>query len=454
MLAALRAKTSLVESLFPRGVELDCPVTVISGKIPLEIRGTLYHNRPGNFRLGSVAYHHWLDGDGFLTGLWISGGTAWLKSRFVQTTKRREEAAAESALFRGFGTSFPGDQLKDGVATQSPANIHVRFHGQRLLAFAEQGAPVEIDPRTLETLGEDNFGGLLAGAAPFSAHAKMDGNEMLNFGIEYHPTRPRLHYYSFGKTNRTGAASLDGPRSAHDFAITSRHLVFHLPPYFFDMGKLTRGRPVVDCYAWRPERGLRLWLVDRNSLEVVRRLEVEGRYAMHVVNAFEKDGATHLDVLEHSSPLYADFAFDRFFQRPMKAELARYTLTETKVERRLLWDYDRMPDFPVLEPGAEGQETRAVWGLGCSVSDRTEMKFHDELWRWDGGKSEVFRLPEGQHFAGDPVLAGTYVTVFVAGGPASEVWIFAKANLKAGPVTRLRLPARLPIPIHGTFSSA
>lgn len=111
---------SLVDILFPPGIELDCPVSVLDGKIPPEIRGTLYQNRPGAFQVGRLRYGHWLDGDGLLSALWLSGGAGWFKSRFVQTRKRQEETTAQTPLYRAFGTGFAGDRLGQGFSRKTP----------------------------------------------------------------------------------------------------------------------------------------------------------------------------------------------------------------------------------------------------------------------------------------------------------------------------------------------
>ena len=54
--------------------------TVVSGRLPKSLRGTLYKNGPARFERGGVEYAHWLDGDGYLTALTLSGdGASWLR---------------------------------------------------------------------------------------------------------------------------------------------------------------------------------------------------------------------------------------------------------------------------------------------------------------------------------------------------------------------------------------
>jgi all-trans-8'-apo-beta-carotenal 15,15'-oxygenase len=64
------------------------------------------------------------------------------------------------------------------------SNISVVMQDDRLLSLWEGGAPYALDPRTLETLGLEDFGGKVAA---FSAHPKIDSRsgELFNFGIDY-----------------------------------------------------------------------------------------------------------------------------------------------------------------------------------------------------------------------------------------------------------------------------
>lgn len=443
---------SLVEALLPPGREMDGPVAVTEGRIPPGLQGTLYHNRPGEFSVGGLRYRHWLDGNGLISALHLKGGSPWFRSRFVATRKRTEEGQIGAPKYRTFGTSFPGDRLQMGLTLESPANLHTIWFDKKLYALGEQGMPWEIDPDTLETRGEASFSGALSRLTPFSAHGKVHGGELLNFGIEYHPTQPKIHVHRLGKKKATAAHVLDGPRAVHDFAVTTKHLVLYLPPYFLEMENFLAGSSVAEALRWQPERGLKIWLVDRQSLQVTRRVDWNPHYAIHLVNAFESPEGTHLDVIEYDHPLYGEYWLGDFCPRPLTCELARYTFySDARVQRRLLSPHRSMLDFPVVDGAHLGEANATVWGLSASRGLHAGEKFFDELWRWTPQEEERFRLPPGAWFSGDPIPAGPWLLVFVASAGASEYWIFAADNLTGGPVAKLRLPAPIPIPVHGTF---
>src|ERR1051325_10480012 len=109
-------------------------------------------------------------------------GRVVFTSRFIQSVKYAAEEEAGRPLFRTFGTAFESDRLKRGVMLESPVNVSIYPYAGTLLAFGEQGLPIELDTSTLETRGEFNFHGALNDISPFSAHPKLDHatGEMFN----------------------------------------------------------------------------------------------------------------------------------------------------------------------------------------------------------------------------------------------------------------------------------
>ncbi|HUP43333.1 MAG TPA: carotenoid oxygenase family protein, partial [Thermoanaerobaculia bacterium] len=224
------------------------------GEVPAWLQGTYYVNGPARFTRGDLAYQHWLDGDGFVCSLAFGDpaeeGGVRFQSRFVESVKRRDEEAAERALYRAFGTGFAGDRLLRGIALASPANVSVYPFAGTLLAFGEQGLPWELDPVTLETRGEHTFGGRLNAVSPFSAHPSFDyrAGQMVNFGVSFAAERPTLNLYTFrgdGELLSRSRSPLPYPASIHDFGLTRRFAVFYVNPYLLDMAPLMSGGATV-----------------------------------------------------------------------------------------------------------------------------------------------------------------------------------------------------------------
>lgn len=98
----------------------------------------------------------------------------------------------------------------------------------------EGGKPYALDPQTLETIGEDDLGGALAGNANFAAHPHYDRRtgEMVNFGIQPGLSSTIALYTLDADLNVTAQYRWEVPGFAfiHDFALTDDYAVFFQNP--------------------------------------------------------------------------------------------------------------------------------------------------------------------------------------------------------------------------------
>lgn len=471
-----------LERLFARVPgEAAYEIEPVEGEIPSWLAGTYYVNGPARFARGDVSYRHWLDGDGMVCALRFADGRASFANRFVASHKRRDEEAAGRALYRTFGTTFPGDRLVRDLALASPVNVSVYPVAGRLLAFGEQGLPWELDRATLDTVGEHTFGGRLNAISPFSAHPHVDrgSGETFNFGVSFAARRPVLHLYRFdasGELVYRRRHDLDLPRSVHDFGLSGRHAVVYLSPYLLDMeGFVAGGRTVLDCLSWEPERGSRLLVARREDGEAVTTVDIGERYCLHLINAFEEaataegGGRLVVDVIELEEPVYPDYLGlpDLFVEvapgRPVR-RVIDVAAGEVVEEREL--DYVRACDFPSLHPASPQHAYDDFWLLGISATGRRGRKFFDELvhLRWSaGGAAGLWRAPRGVYLGGEPVVAAdaadprravVIVQEHDAAAERGAFLLFDAFDVEAGPVARL--PLREPVPplFHACFDPA
>lgn len=469
-----------LERLFDRVPhERSYAVERIEGHVPDWLAGTYYVNGPARFARGDVAYRHWLDGDGMVCALAFAGGAGGLvtfTSRFVASHKLRDEEAAGRALYRTFGTTFPGDRLVRDLALASPVNVSVYPVAGRLLAFGEQGLPWELERGTLATIGEHTFGGRLNAISPFSAHPHVDreSGETFNFGVSFAARRPILHLYRFdgsGDLVYRRRHDLDLPRSVHDFGLAGRHAVVYLSPYLLDMEAFVAGgRTVLDCLSWQPERGSKLLVARREDGEAVATVDLGERYCLHLVNAFEDEaGRLVVDVVELEEPVYPDYLGlpDLFVDvapgRPVRRVID--LATGRVVEERAL-GYERACDFPSLHPSSPQHAYDDFWLLGITATGRRGRKFFDELvhLRWsDGGVAGAWRAPAGVYLGGEPVVAadpadGSRAVVIVqeldAANDRAAFLLFDAFAVDRGPVARLPLEEPIPPLFHACFDPA
>ena len=460
----------LLERAFARTPQehRDEPVDV-RGEIPWFVRGTMYQNGPARFERGGVTSDHWLDGDGMVSALRFEDGGVFFSNRFVRTTRWTAEEEAGRPLFRRFGTRLTGGQLHRGVMLESPANVSVVPFGHGLLACGEQGLPWHVNPRSLETHGACTFNGALASVSPFSAHPHIDARtgELFNFGVSFHPRQPWLFVYRFtrdGELVYRRRLPLEHPCSVHDFALSERFAVFYLSPYLLDGGALKDGATVVQSLRWVPPLGSRILIVDRATGAAVGSVAIEGRYCLHLVNAFERDGQLYVDVLELNSPVYDQYVLADLFAEVDVGCPARFIidLSSVSVRGRECIEYFRAPDFPVIPAGLTSQPYAWFAMLGISAAGQPGRKFFDELIVAEWGSApepRVLRLAPGQYFAGEPAIIrdpGSAAAVLVcptfdAVCQETRFIVVDPQNLSAGPVAQLTLADAMPPAFHAVF---
>lgn len=443
----------------------------IEGEVPAFVRGTYYLNGPARFSRAGLRYRHWLDGDGMVCSLRFESGRVRFTNRFVRSAKLVAEQEAGRPLFRTFGTGFDSDRLKRGVMLESPINVSVYPYNGTLLAFGEQGLPVELDPVTLDSRGEFNFGGRLNDMTPFAAHPKFDHatGEMFNFGVAY-SAEPHLNLYRFDKESRLlyrKRLRLDYACSIHDFSLSASYAVFYLSPHILSMESFARqGRTLMDSLTWEPERGSHLLIASRETGEPVARIPIGGRSCLHLINSFEEENRLTVDVLELDRPIYDQYQqVPDLFTNVCEIRPVRFVLDVKNSEliKTEEIDYHLAPDFPSIDSGQSMKPYRDFWMLGISQTGRRGRKFFDQLVHaeWTERTSDdVYQAPPAHYLAGEPIFVGDSTNragavicqVFDAKRIESAFAVFDSFNVAHGPVAILRLNEAISCGFHAAFS--
>ncbi|MEM1205968.1 MAG: carotenoid oxygenase family protein [Acidobacteriota bacterium] len=454
-------------------VEGSWAVTDVEGEVPPYVRGTYYLNGPSRFRRGDLAYRHWLDGDGAVTRLHFGAGGVSFTHRFVRSTKWLAEEEAGGALFRTFGTAFEGDQLKRGIALESPANVSAFRWRDELLAFGEQGLPFSLDPESLETRGEYTFDGRLNAVSPLSAHPCFDAatGDMLNFGISFSKRQPSLSLYRFdaatGDLAYRKRHPLSAPCSTHDFMISGEHVIFYLSPYVLDVeGLMAGGKTIMDGLAWEPGRGTEMLVIDKATGDRLGTVPVGDRFCLHLINAFEDGDHLVVDVLELERPVYGQYQVlpDLFVDEPRALPVRRILDRKTwQVVETAEIDYTLCADFPAVDPRRDEGAYDDFWLLGISRTGEAGRKFFDQVahLRWSSpGAHDTWNAGHNRYLGGEPVFLGdpsdpgrgsVICQELDAEARASAFLIFDAFDIAAGPRVRLRLEHPMPLGFHAAF---
>jgi carotenoid cleavage dioxygenase len=464
-------------------VEGELPIARVEGDLPRGLFGTYYLSGPARFAAGELRYRNWLDGDGMViaarfepdaTGV-PSGGRSTqvrVQQRFVQTAKLAAERAEGRALYRTFGTRFAGDRLVYGVTVASPVNLSAWPFAGRLLAFGEQGQPWELDPETLATRGPGTFDGAVTAATPFSGHPKVDPHtgELVTFGVSFAPQEPTLFLFRFapdGALVLRARQRLPYPASIHDFALSTRHAVFHVAPHLLDLATLRGGGTVLEALSWRPELGTRLLVLGREDGALAADVTLGDRYCLHLLNAWDDGARLTVDLVELDRPVYGDYhELPDLFVDPPAGRAVRYVVdlaSGTLLSRRASTDLGT-PDFPTLDRRRSARENDDGWLLQVPAAEERGRRFFERLLHvcWDEGRvAGEWQTKRGTYLAGEPAFApaaegdaALVVPLWDAAANCSALALFDPFDVAAGPRATVWLDTRMPLGFHSFWSAA
>ena len=295
--------------------ELDytVPLDAVTGTIPEAVRGTFFRIGPGRNKIGGQTFGHWFDGDGMMHSVSFKDYGVVYRNRYVRTPKYLAETKANKILMRSFGHNAPGGMRNNiGRLPANCANTSMVYHGDKLLALWEGGRPWQLDPTTLDTIGEHDYYGKLSKLNAFSAHGKVNTRTGVyyNFGIRpsFNPKgaltgKGAIDLYKIapsGHLVEKGSFEVDFLSFCHDFALTENHMVFFQSPIAMKspLPWLAGLIPFDQAIAWRPELGMKIYVVRTSDFEVEKVFTVDTPFvAIHFSNAWEtEDGKIEVDL--------------------------------------------------------------------------------------------------------------------------------------------------------------
>ncbi|MEW6268232.1 MAG: carotenoid oxygenase family protein, partial [Thermodesulfobacteriota bacterium] len=376
--------------------ELDAFDLPVRGAIPPELDG-LYVRNGSNPQ--SADSPHWFFGDGMLHGVRLERGrAAWYRNRYVRTPFYLEG--------RGFGE---GIALPTGGNHQ--ANVSCVWHGGRLLVSGEVGAPYEIDPSDLSTIGVQELEGRLD--TSFTAHPKIDpatGN-LHFFGYWFIP--PYLTYHVADPSGRI-VHSTEIPVAAstmiHSFAITERDAIFWELPVLFDLAAAAAGAD--NPFVWTPEYGARIGVMPLGGQgSEIRWVEIDNCYVYHEVNAYRDGDEVVLDVCRHGYM----FAGERFGEAPLAVHRWRIDTSGDELRFRDQVVTERELELPTHDRRVSGRPHRYGWFVDSQDHPLTLSFVGTAMVDYRTGDVRIWDPGPNRHAA---------EAFFVPGGPGEgEGWL-------------------------------
>ncbi|KAF7836051.1 carotenoid cleavage dioxygenase 1 [Senna tora] len=281
----------------------DLPV---KGHLPDCLNGEFVRVGP-NSKFPPVAGYHWFDGDGMIHGLRIKDGKATYVSRFVKTSRLKQEEFFGGAKFmrigdlKGlFGLVMVNIQMLrakmkvlDVSYGTGTANTALVYHHGKLLALSEADKPYAIkvfEDGDLQTLGLLDYDKRLSHS--FTAHPKVDPftGEMFTFGYSHAP--PYITYRVISKDGYMHdpvPITISEPIMMHDFAITENYAIFLDLPLHFRPKEMVKDKKLI--YSFDSTKKARFGVLPRyakNELQI-RWFELPNCFIFHNANAWEEE---------------------------------------------------------------------------------------------------------------------------------------------------------------------
>lgn len=441
---------------------------VVQGKVPGQLRGTLYRNGPNPMFPPLGEFHHWFLGEGMVHAISLKDGNVTYANRWVATDQFNDQKAAGKRLAP---TSFE-EMGNPAMRRPDVANTNVLYHGGRLWALAEMMKPTVMQRDTLDTVGKFDFDGAYKG--PMTAHPKVDPRtgELHAFGymVDGLGTR-RISYSVIDKDGQLVRHDTFVPpycSMVHDFVVTDEHLIFPIFPATIDPDRARSGGKLREFMADMPSC---YGIVERHeSLENMRWFKGPACFVYHVMNGYteHEGGRTRViaDVFKFDSlPLFSsggvapweEFGNGAFVRWTFDLDGADDTFTEEPLS-------GIRGEFPRHDDRFAGAKYRHAYYLnrqGPYVrGDSFDTLVHVDL---QTGRHLTSTLPAGGGLL-EPVFVprapdspegdGWLLTVgYDAARDISDLLIYDAQNIAGGTIARVELPHRVPYGFHGNWAA-
>ncbi|PQP98953.1 hypothetical protein Pyn_27220 [Prunus yedoensis var. nudiflora] len=260
-----------------------------------------------NPKFAPVAGYHWFDGDGMVHGMRIKDGKATYVSRYVSTSRLKQEEYFGGAKFmkvgdlKGlFGLLMVNMQILraklkvlDMSYGNGTGNTALIYHHGKLLALSEADKPYVLkvlEDGDLQTVGLLDYDKRLTHS--FTAHPKVDPftGEMFTFGYSHTP--PYITYRVISKDGFMHdpiPITVADPIMMHDFAITENYAIFMDLPLYFRPKEMVKEKKLI--FTFDPTKKARFGVLPRYAKDelLIRWFELPNCFIFHNANAWEEE---------------------------------------------------------------------------------------------------------------------------------------------------------------------
>uniref|UniRef100_A0A0E0BVS7 carotenoid 9,10-dioxygenase n=1 Tax=Oryza glumipatula TaxID=40148 RepID=A0A0E0BVS7_9ORYZ len=468
------------------------PALPVRGHLPECLNGEFVRVGP-NPKFVPVAGYHWFDGDGMIHAMRIKDGKATYVSRYVKTSRLKQEEYFGGAKFMKIGDlkGFFGlfmvqmQQLRkklkvlDFTYGHGTANTALIYHHGKLMALSEADKPYVVkvlEDGDLQTLGLLDYDKRLKHS--FTAHPKVDPftDEMFAFGYSHEPP-----YCTYRVITKDGAmldpVPITIPESVmmHDFAITENYSIFMDLPLLFRPKEMVKNGEFI--YKFDPTKKARFGILQRYEKDDtnIRWFELPNCFIFHNANAWEEGDEVILITCRLGNPdldKVNGYQSDNLENFGNELYEMRFNMKTGAASQKQL--SVSAVDFPRINESYTGRKQRYVY---CAILNSIAkvagiIKFDLHAEPEISGKKQlevggnvrgIFDLGPGR-FGSEAIFVPKelgvsgeeddgYLIFFVhdENTGKSEVNVIDAKTMSADPVAVVELPSRVPYGFHAFF---
>ncbi len=451
---------------------------LVSGQVPVWLKGNLLRNGPGKFSLGNEQFAHWFDGLAMLHRFHFDSGEVHYTNRFITTRAYTEGLQKQKVVYPAFATvphySFWQSLIhwfKEPESGQNPGVSVARLGGE-YLALTESTAVVKFDATTLATQEVLEFDDALSGEITTAhPHYDFENRCLVNFNVKM-GRRSEIVYFRCANSIRQreliGRIPVDLPSYVHSFAM-SKHYIVHVDfPLVANPLRIRFGNvPYIQCFRWKPERGTRFTVLDKATGAVVKQYQTDACFAFHHVNAYETGDDIVVDMAAKPDASVIDDLYLEYLRtckgRPVRepSRLQRFVLPLKSDEVRRETISEEYLEMPTIHyRGHNSQSYRYVYGVG-SYKDKHD-DFENQLIKIDSSNGSHRIWYEENCYPWEPVFVprpnakeeddGAILST-VLDGANDQCFLLILSARDLTELARLAIPHIIPLGFHAQFFS-
>jgi carotenoid cleavage dioxygenase-like enzyme len=446
----------------------------VVGNIPAELNGAYYRNSADPTFPPLLGKDIFLNGDGIVHMVQFDNGHADLKTRYVRTEKFKLERKARRSLFGAYRNSFTDLPEVAGVDNNT-ANTSMFWWQKKLYALKESGRPYEIDPHTLETIGESDFEGQLK-VRTFTAHPKIDPETGECIAFSYNAdgvASDEIVLHTISSDGKFSTESFQAPYCSmvHDFLVSRNYIAFVICPMVCDWDRVKNGEPY---WHWDNTKKTMIGIIPRGQGVAAIRWYTCPVVAMqtHTFNAWEEGSTLHLDHFVNGSgwlSQFPDIHNPDAKEKPPFGERWSFDLANQEDKFSIHRLINHVGEMPVIDPRYAMKRANHFWfgtsnpGLGPMLPLGPKGPPFTCLGHYDEAANKLSffyagpdSAPEEPCFVPKPnsSIEGDGWLLTIVGRRAenrTDLVILDALHIDQGPLAIVKFPCRVHEGFHGIF---